>query len=221
MSRLDTPRIIGTIERPKTLCPAVFGAEVHDFRLNPRLPEAEALAFERDHHVPLPPDYRQFLRDVGNGGAGPFYGVFPLGRMDDGMGSREWHENDGSVGMLSEPFLLEEAWNDVSCLPKPELTNQNQAEYDAQMELFEKRYWSATLVNGAIPICHEGCALRIWLVVTGSQAGSLWEDRRSEYGGLHRIRLADGSPATFARWYEQWLDECVATADENDTLQKP
>lgn len=217
MSELDTSRIIGTLERLKTLRPVVFGAETHGFRMNPPLSEAEALAFEQDHRIALPLDYRQFLRNVGNGGAGPFYGVFPLGRIDDGMGSRKWNENDGSVGIISEHFLLEEAWNDLSSMPKPELADQNQAEYDAQLEFFEKRYWSGTLMNGAIPICHQGCALRIWLVVTGSQAGSLWEDRRSEYRGLERIRLADGSPGTFARWYEQWLDECAATADGNHT----
>jgi hypothetical protein len=66
-------------------------------------------------------------------------------------------------------------------------------------------------VNGAIPICHEGCALRVWLVVTGREAGFLWEDRRSDYGGLRRQHLADGSSATFARWYGEWLNSYLAT----------
>jgi hypothetical protein len=221
MLLLDSPRIIGTLERLKTHRPAVFGGEAHGFRLNPRLTEADVQGFERDHRVALPPDYRQFLTDVGNGGAGPFYGVFPLGQMDDGWGFGEWKENDGFVGVVSQPFLLETTWNDLSCMPNPELSNRKQSEYEGQMELFEQTYWSATLMNGAIPICHEGCAMRIWLVVTGGQAGTLWEDKRSEYAGLHRIRLADGSPATFARWYEKWLDQCVAISDGVYTPQKP
>ena len=220
MQRLDTPRIIGTLTRLKTARSAVFGAEAHGFRLNPPLSETAALAFEREHKVALPDDYRQFLRDAGNGGAGPFYGVFPLGQMDDNMGFRHWSENDGLVGIPSEPFLLEEAWNDLSYMPNSELQSEDETEYEAQMESFEKSYWSTTLVNGATPICHEGCALRIWLVVTGSQAGYLWEDRRSEYEGLHPLTLANGSPATFAGWYQQWLDDCVAAIDGRQ-ISKP
>jgi hypothetical protein len=88
---------------------------------------------------------------------------------------------------------------------------RDETEYDRQIEQFEGRYWSSELMNGAFPICHEGCALRIWLLVTGEQAGKLWEDRRSEYKGLRPVLLA-GSAATFSEWYSEWLDDCFATA---------
>ena len=211
MQQLDTVRITEKLARLRTARPAVFGVEAHGFHLNPRLSEADTSAFEQDHQVILPSDYRQFLNEVGNGGAGPFYGVFLLSQMDDGMSFRHWSQNDGVVGMPSEPFLFNEAWNDLSQMPKPELERLNEADYWAQMALFEKRYWSSTLINGAIPICHKGCALRIWLVVTGMQAGYLWEDRRSQYEGLQPVMLADGSPATFAGWYEHWLDDCLTS----------
>jgi hypothetical protein len=45
-----------------------------------------------------------------------------------------------------------------------------------------------------------------WLVLTGTQAGYLWEDRRSEYGGIKPLRLADGSSATFMGSYDAWLN---------------
>lgn len=57
----------------------VFGSEKHLYRLGPVLAEAELKAFETTHQVKLPDDYRQFLATVGNGGAGPFYGLEPLG----------------------------------------------------------------------------------------------------------------------------------------------
>jgi hypothetical protein len=48
--------------------------------LNPPLREVDVVAFEDVHKVSLPPDFRQVLTEVGNGGAGPLYGVFPLAR---------------------------------------------------------------------------------------------------------------------------------------------
>jgi hypothetical protein len=98
-------------------------------------------------------------------------------------------------------------------MPEIDLIDRDQAKYEKQQEEFDRIYWEASLVNGAIPICHQGCALRIWLVVTGTQAGHLWEDRRSEYGGLRPIRLKDGSPAIFSGWYTEWLRACLGAAD--------
>ncbi len=57
----------------------VFGSEQHRYRLGPTLSEAELVAFESANGVLLPEDYRRFLAAVGNGGAGPFYGLEPLG----------------------------------------------------------------------------------------------------------------------------------------------
>ena len=50
----------------------------------------------------------------------------------------------------------------------------------------------------------------------GEQAGKLWEDRRGEYGRLNPVYLTDGPPATFSRWYEEWLDNCFATAGQTN-----
>ena len=57
----------------------VFGSEQHRYKLGRKLSEAELRAFEIAHGVSLPEDYREFLAKVGNGGAGPYYGLEPLG----------------------------------------------------------------------------------------------------------------------------------------------
>jgi hypothetical protein len=56
----------------------VFGSKQHRYRLGPTLSESELAAFESANRIRLPDDYRRFLAMVGNGGAGPFYGVEPL-----------------------------------------------------------------------------------------------------------------------------------------------
>jgi hypothetical protein len=56
----------------------VFGSKHHHYRLGPTLRERELAAFESENRIRLPNDYRRFLAVVGNGGAGPFYGLEPL-----------------------------------------------------------------------------------------------------------------------------------------------
>jgi hypothetical protein len=60
----------------------VFGSKQHRYRLGQTLSESELAAFESANRIRLPDDYRWFLAAVGNGGAGPFYGVEPLSTFD-------------------------------------------------------------------------------------------------------------------------------------------
>src|SRR3954471_3790250 len=85
----------------------VFGASAHDYKLDPPLPVAVIEAFEGRYGLSLPEDYRHFITEIGNGGAGPYYGVLPFGKDDD---DRDWAD-DGLVGDLSQPFPHVTAWN--------------------------------------------------------------------------------------------------------------
>ena len=211
MTQSVLSRILRNFAHLKSERPNIFGAQGHGFQLNPVLTESEVLAFELEHDIALPDDYRDFLIHVGNGGAGPYYGVFPLGHVDGPFELERWAAGNPLVGILSKPFPFLEAWNDLTGMPPFELRKSNEDTYSRQMDAFEKRYWSETYVNGAIPICHQGCALRTYLVVTGPQAGHLWDDRRTEYAGLRPVRLKDGSAATFTAWYEEWLSDSLAS----------
>jgi hypothetical protein len=76
-----------------------FGAASHRYRLNPPLEPAELAAFEARHRVELPADYRRFLLESGNGGAGPDYGLRAL-------------DDDLVMSDLAQPFGLTHAWNE-------------------------------------------------------------------------------------------------------------
>jgi len=60
-------------------------------------------------------------------------------------------------------------------------------------------------MNGSFPICHAGCALRYWLVVTGEERGHVWFDGRADCSGLAPVLLENGHRATFGGWYGEWL----------------
>lgn len=56
----------------------VFGADHHKYCWNPPASPEAVAAFEADIGTALPEGYRSFLLQAGDGGAGPFYGLWPL-----------------------------------------------------------------------------------------------------------------------------------------------
>src|SRR5258708_39519318 len=80
-----------------------FGSESHGFRLNSPLHEAELQAFETKHRIRLPDDYRTFLKHAGNGGAGPYYGIFPLDKWND---FADWVVDNRPDDFLARPCPL-------------------------------------------------------------------------------------------------------------------
>lgn len=77
------------------------------------------------------------------------------------------------------------------------------------MEARDKKCWNESWVAGAFPICHQGCALRDWLVVSGPEAGQVWYDGRIHNEALRPYERADGHRLTFLDWYIDWLDDSL------------
>jgi hypothetical protein len=61
----------------------------HKGCLNPVLSEEEVVAFERQHRITLPKEYRTFLLEVGNGGLGPGYGLSTLAEAAEESPTRD------------------------------------------------------------------------------------------------------------------------------------
>lgn len=191
----------------------VFGAEAHGFISNTPLTEEVLADRERRYRVSLPREYRAFLVLVGNGGAGPGYGLFRFGEVDDGSELSTW-EASRLVGELASPFPHQSAWNDLSGEPAydPELARDKSwlEKYDRELSSWEAtEYWAPSVVSGAIPICHHGCALRDWLVVSGGQAGFVWKDLRAERRGLLPVLSNQSSQVGFLDWYVSWMSSAL------------
>jgi hypothetical protein len=79
-------------------------------RLKPPLTETDVAAFESKHGVRLPEGYRQFLLEVGNGGAGPpSYGVVPLGTGPSST-DKPWTEYWEQLPDICKPVPFTKSW---------------------------------------------------------------------------------------------------------------
>jgi hypothetical protein len=226
MSSLE--RILQKLDTLRELDPSfeVFGAAGHEYELNPALSEEELSAFEAEHRVKLPLEYRSFLKEAGNGGAGPVYGLKPLELWQPDSFSQVTtviKDKDGNV--------IAEAGTG----PRPGLSRP--AEPSLPFALADK--WRVThtegasgpdtLPEGANPfdgctfLADIGCGYCYFLVITGPRAGEVWEDYTACDDPISPTGLG------FFDWYERWLDESICSSAlagikdhmENDSKWEP
>ncbi len=189
-----------------------FGSELHRYQLNPCLTESEIQFFEEKNRITLPEDYRNFLLEIGNGGAGPGYGLLELKVKNE----KEITEviQEGYDNYLSQPFLLEKAWNYRHLLDPDE-------EF---VEIDEDK-----LIQGTINVTHYGCDIYARLVITGNQRGTIWINDCGGDGGIYpcslhiayfyhcegydneeELQSAFRQPAlSFYDWYDNWLNSSL------------
>ena len=169
---------------PVPVPPKAFGAEQHRFKLGNSLPECVVAEFEERHEVALPAEYRLFVTELGDGGAGPGYHLSQLGEACH-QGCRPGH--------LARPSPY---------LPGPRYPEDWEERYEEPPE------WGRTLLPGTLTIAHHGCSLVTQLVVTGPARGRLLNLDYDGSTGPYVVEDAD-----FLAWYERWLDEAVAGYD--------
>ncbi|WP_329013976.1 SMI1/KNR4 family protein [Streptomyces sp. NBC_01601] len=154
-----------------------FGADTHRYELRSPLPEHEVRAFETAHGIELPPEYRTFVNQVGDGPAGPAHGLMPLTTPrpeadEDRAVDDEW-ARDRLPGRLTSPFPLTG--------PRPGRI----ADAD-------------TLTRGTLLLAEEGCGMDFRLVLNGPRAGEIWF-LDPDWGGFTPSR------PDFHTWYTEWL----------------
>ena len=186
---------------------AIFFLFSHVYKLNPSLRVDDFNEIEEKYNCSFPDDYKYFITSIGNGGAGPFYGVFPIEQQDDNDDMCSW-EHGYLIGDLSKPFTHTEEWNLPNSFwqnePDPEQCETEEQEdelWAAWDKELEAKYWAPHIMNGAIPICHQGCAVRTWLVVTGPMKGTVWDDFRCDNEGIKPITNKEGKYISFSEWY--------------------
>jgi hypothetical protein len=177
----------------------VFGADRHAYHLNDPVSETEVGEFEQKYGISLPECYRAFITKIGNGGtgyansgAGPFYGIYPMGEHVTEL-----------IFENPEKYLKSE------CLIYPEMTadfwislTKDLEADEVPDEAYEEEI--GKLFGGILPIGSQGCTYIHGIVLNGPNKGrvvNLDMDRQKPFFGFE---------TNFLDWYERWLDEVIS-----------
>ena len=168
---------------------SVFGADSHRYKMNSPLTEAEITSFETKNNLRLPEEYREYLTQIANGGAGPFYGLMAL------------EENGRGKTSPAEPFPLTG--------DQPVFLLELYEEHEEPDEIIEKVYEETQ--RGVSYLSHEGCGMYSVLVINGPEYGHVWYfDFANDAGVFPLTHPATGAPLGFFDWLELWLDAALA-----------
>jgi uncharacterized protein (TIGR02996 family) len=177
LERLDTNR-------------AVFASDSHQYRLNPPLPVKRVKQIEARIGCRLPEQYRLFVTELADGGAGPDYGIQPLEGLMDASVDPEWLFS--LARRFRAPTSLAEGreigYSSPGALPICE--SGCGARYNLILSGTEKGHVWSTSDNGEwFPALFDQSRL------SGDEAAALQAPKEMKL--------------EFLDWYLQWLDEAL------------
>lgn len=190
----------------------MFGASAHQYRLNPPIEKSFVEKIEKQYGFQLPEDYFRFITQIGDGGAGPDYGIQPFSsflRKDCSL----WVEKCRKAyrHSLAKPFT-----------PRPMRADELEEYAIATREQYEKepdRYfvyenfdpddWSET--NGYFNLGTHGCQWDYGIITAGEKFGQVFDiDNECAY-----YLLAN----SFDEFYQDWLAQLANTACFREKLE--
>ena len=181
----------------------VFGADAHQYHLNPPVSEAEVFAFEKKYGVQLPECYRAFMLTIGDAKAkksdfiaGPYFGLYAFGTSLDSL-LYEKTETYLKAPCNLSPDMTQEEWD---ALTDPLLPSEEEEEEDDDKYFAER----AKVFGGLLPLGSQGCTYEHALVLNGKYAG------RVVNVDLDLAQPKFAFEANFLDWYERYLDEVIS-----------
>lgn len=166
----------------------VFGAKDHKYVLQNPISFEELEKIEKKYKIYLPDEYVAFITCLGNGGAGPDYGLYSLQKAID--------ETDKDTD-ISKTSLFTSNKRLKEFMDK----NNKVSGADEQFCDFSKVF------NGTMEINTEGCTFRNNIILNGCNAGKViaicWDTIEEEIETFNCKKEL----VNFLDWYEKWLDD--------------
>ena len=181
----------------------VFGADAHQYHLNPPVSEVKVRAFEEKYGLQLPECYRAFMLTIGDAKAkkldfiaGPYYGLYAFGTCVDEL-LYEKIETYLKAPCNLSPDMTREEWD---ALTDPLLPSEEEEEEDDDKYFAER----AKVFGGLLPLGSQGCTYEHALVLNGKYAG------RVVNVDLDLAQPKFAFETNFLDWYERYLDEVIS-----------
>jgi hypothetical protein len=188
----------------------IFGADYHKYYLRRPAYTYEVADFESKYKITLPPCYKSFITEIGNGGlkypnnivdqsaAGPNYGIFKLGtQMDSIVENTDYLQND----TFFDSNMTKEVWESL----------YDKLDKDINDEDFEKH--KEKVFSGILIIGSCGCSGYQGIILNGKETGRIVY---LYYEAEYCPHFADG--ANFLDWYENWLDDAISKSEAEQSI---
>ena len=179
---LDIPKIEVVLRQAKRwdMDFPLFGSHSHAHLFQPPLPEEDAAAWEELMEVRLPEDYRLYLTRLGNGGAGPAYGIAPFRcplqdcLREPAVFSDDQAERFNDLARRWYAYFNEdeEKLYEAYCEQTPEERRMGFNDWDNSRYRFtENTVVHFLFKSGQLFIANQGCSQDICLLLSGSHRG--------------------------------------------------
>jgi Leucine-rich repeat (LRR) protein len=170
----------------------------HHYQLNPTLSEVDLSVFESTNQIELPEEYRAFLNQIANGGAGPYYGLYSLEKGIEEATDYSTDENTPIENSFAIDFPISKAETEKFMQYYNDCIAEGEDDSIEYLEIPEP-------LTGVIFLSEYGCGWSYLLVVKGEMAGSVWL-----HGDYFCPVFVEDELWTFFDWYEDWLDRSLA-----------
>ncbi|HBV84161.1 MAG TPA: hypothetical protein DEB74_15480 [Lachnospiraceae bacterium] len=191
----------------------MFGVADHQYRLGPPVDLAFVRAMEKKYHFRFPDDYVQFITEVGDGGAGPGYGLYPFGYYCTEAKSKEEAKAREMYlrGMGRELRLLpiEPEWLEDFCISKEEYKKNPEKFFRGSGGSFD---WDNNIPYGFFHLGTYGCWRDFGLITAGERCGQVF---------IHDTEGAfELETNSFQVFYQNWLDFILDTERFQNELEE-
>nr|WP_145405127.1 SMI1/KNR4 family protein [Paenibacillus xylanexedens] len=172
----------------------VFGSSSHQYKVDKKLSTKELAQWQANNQVTLPEPYALFLTEVGNGGAGPYYGIYSIEKATSYTDSHAL-----TTKCVLHPKMTKEEWNH---LIEPLISDEDisDLEYEAARD---------QVLGGMLCIGTQGCEYDMYLILEGTNRGKVVYT--SDFHPDHPFFFV--YEEHFLDWYERWLDEIILDYD--------
>ena len=168
----------------------VFGSTKHKYHTKKKIGRDQLRQWMDTNQIRLPESFMRFLTEIGNGGAGPYYGIYDI---EKALSNTE--KKALVLDCILYPGMPKTEWKAIV----DPIINYNNISDDQYDSIINK------IMGGMLCIGTQGCDYDMYIVLEGKYQGRVvyTADIYEDYPFVFTYE------DNFLDWYERWLDEIL------------